>query len=265
LSNKTSQKVAGITGATGAIGLAIATQLATLKYKVVLLTRDPGKSESAVDKIKSITGNQSISFMLVDLSRRSSIKDLASSWEGPMHILVNNAALSPTQRLETPEGIELQFATNVLGYFWMTEYFSSILSLFAPSRIVNVASYWAGDLDLEDLEFTKRPYHNHAAYRQSKQANRMLTPVFSKILESKGITVNTCHPGDVNSSLSNSLGFGGSQSPEWGAKTPVWLATSPALDKLSGKYFENCQEISCPFAADEIRSQKLYEICQSYG
>ena len=265
MSDKTTQKVAGITGATGAIGYAIASQLATQNYRVILLTRDPIKSKAAVESIKSKTGNQSISFNIVDLSRRSSILKLASSWEGPLHVLVNNAAVTPQNRLETPEGIELQFATNVLGYFWMIEFFSEILSNSAPSRIVNVASYWAGGLDLDDLEYNRRPYHNHDAYRQSKQANRMLTPVFSTMLESKNVTVNSCHPGDVNSSLSKSLGFGGTQSPDDGAKTPVWLASSSDLNKITGKYIENCRESSCPFGAHQSRSHQLYVICQSYA
>ena len=259
------QKVAGVTGSTGAIGYAIASQLAAQQYKVVLLTRDPVKSKSAVESIISNTGNQSVSFSLVDLSRHASIKELASSWEGPLHVLVNNAAITPPQRLETPEGIELQFATNVLGYFWMMERFSDILSRSGPSRIVNVASYWAGGLDLEDLEYTRRPYHNHDSYRQAKQANRMLTPVFSKMLDPSGITVNSCHPGDVNSSLSNSLGFGGNQSPAEGAKTPVWLASSPDLNNITGRYFEDCRETICRFGNGQVRARQLYEICLSYG
>jgi NAD(P)-dependent dehydrogenase (short-subunit alcohol dehydrogenase family) len=181
-----------------------------------------------------------------------------------LHILINNAAASPPQRQITPEGIELQFATNVLGYFWMTVYFSDILSKSFPARIVNVASYWAGNLDITDLEFTKRAYHNHDAYRQSKQANRMLTPVFSQIYQNKGITVNACHPGDVNSALSNSLGFGGSQSPDEGAKTPVWLATSPDVNDISGKYFEDCKEVHCSFSTNLDLAKELFEICENY-
>ena len=85
-------------------------------------------------------------------------------------MLVNNAAITPRQRQETPEGIELQFATNVLGYFWLTRAFAEQLKAGSPSRVANVASYWAGDLDLDDLEFRKRPYNNDTSYRQSKQA-----------------------------------------------------------------------------------------------
>ncbi|MCJ7717014.1 MAG: SDR family NAD(P)-dependent oxidoreductase [Anaerolineales bacterium] len=265
ISSQSSYQVAAVTGATGAIGKAIATQLAAQDIHVVLITRNSAKSAKAVEDIIKTTGNVNVSYKLADLSSRTSITSLASSWDGPLHILVNNAAISPPTRLETKEGIELQFATNVLGYYWMTELLTKILSESSPSRIVNVASYWAGGLDLSDLEFTKRKYNNHDAYRQSKQANRMLTPVFATILEPRGIIVNACHPGDVNSTLSNNLGFGGSQTPDSGAKTPTWLATSSHIRSITGKYFERQKEIPCPFGRDLVNSQHLYEICRSYS
>ncbi len=255
---------AAVTGATGAIGYAIAEQLAAQGYHVVLVTRNPEKSSRSVAKIKNKTGNNNVRFEIADLSDRKSVQSLAASWNGPLHILINNAAISPPNRLETDEGIELQFATNVLGYFWMTDFFTPILIDSSPSRVVNVASYWAGGLDLRDLEFKLRSYHNHESYRQSKQANRMLTPIFARNLERAGVTVNACHPGDVNSTLSNSLGFGGNQSPTEGAKTPVWLASSERVRKFTGKYFERQIETHCTFSSDLLRAQTLYEICQSY-
>jgi NAD(P)-dependent dehydrogenase (short-subunit alcohol dehydrogenase family) len=262
--HKSIRTVAAVTGATGAIGNAIANQLASKGLQVILLTRDPKKSTLAIDVIKQTSGNDNISFELVDLASRDSIQALATRWQGPLHILINNAAISPPNRTETREGIELQFATNVLGYFWMSESLSPVLAESSSTRIINVASYWAGGLNLDDLEFKLRPYHNHDAYRQSKQANRMLTPVFANMLEPLGITVNACHPGDVNSTLSNSLGFGGSQSPDEGAKTPVWLSTSDSVQSITGKYFEDCQETSCAFGQQKSSSQQLYEICQTY-
>ncbi len=109
--------VALVTGATGAIGNAIATQLAAkYTFEVVLLCRDQVKAVKAVAEIRSTTGNQRVRYELVDLSRHASIQALANRWRGPAHILINNAAVTPRRRQETPEGIELQFATNVLGY-----------------------------------------------------------------------------------------------------------------------------------------------------
>lgn len=258
------RKTAIVTGATGAIGKAIATQLAKSNYSVVIIARHLDKLSKAVNDIKAESNNPSVYYKHADLSQKKSIQSLADSWEGPLHILVNNAANTPQTRQISSDGIELQFATNVLGYFWMTRYFAPILAESSPSRVINVASYWAGGLDLTDLEFERRPYHNHDAYRQSKQANRMLTPIFSNLLKEKGISVNSCHPGDVNSTLSYNLGFGGSQSPADGARTPVWLATSKSLDGISGKYFEYQKEIRCQFSSLVEESEKLYEICAGY-
>jgi len=257
-------KVAAVTGATGAIGKAIAHALAKANFRVVLITRDEEKSKQAVEEIQSKTNNPDICYELADLSLKSAVESLAESWGGPLHVLINNAAITPKTRQVTKEGIELQFATNVLGYFWMTNSFTEILSASSPSRVIYVASYWAGGLDLNDLEFERRPYHNHDAYRQSKQANRMLTPIFASRLKEKGVTVNACHPGDVNSSLSNDLGFGGSQTPGQGAETPVWLAASEELEGITGKYFERKKQVRCQFSSLQFESERLYEICSSY-
>ena len=258
------RKVAAVSGATGAIGKAIASELAKLNFSVVLITRNPEKSAQVVKELIAESNNFSITYQIADLSRKSSIQSLIDTWQGPLHALVNNAATTPKTRQLTPEGIELQFATNVLGYYWLTEGFSQILAESAPARVINVASYWAGGLDLSDLEFQRRSYHNHDAYRQSKQANRMLTPIFGNLLRESRVTVNSCHPGDVNSTLSNNLGFGGSQSPSDGASTPVWLTTDKSLAGVSGKYFENQNEVQCQFASRDADSKKLYDICSEY-
>ena len=173
-----------VTGATGFIGKAIARQLAaTPDSEIVLLCRDKNKAEQATKEIIDLTGNSKVRFEIADLSRYDEIRGLAERWTGPLHVLINNAACTPRTRQETPEGIEMQFATIVLGYFRLIDEFTAILKASAPARIVNVASYWAGDLDLNDLEFTRRSYNNDQAYRQSKQADRMLSAAFSEKLE----------------------------------------------------------------------------------
>ncbi len=255
-----------VTGATGAIGKAIARQLADRKeHEVILTGRDEARTRRVSEELRRITGNDQVSYRLVDLSRQSEITALANSWAGPLHALINNAAVTPRTRQETPEGIELQFATNVLGYFWMVQAFQQILARSAPARVVNVASYWAGDLDLNDLEFKKRPYRNGTAYRQSKQANRMLTAAFARRLAPLDISVNACHPGDVNSRLSNNLGFGGHESPADGADTPVWLATDPIGQKVSGAYFESRRQSRDRFLENEQAAEALYQACLAYS
>jgi NAD(P)-dependent dehydrogenase (short-subunit alcohol dehydrogenase family) len=254
-----------VTGATGAIGKAIARQLAADPFhELILVGRDESKTRQAAQDIAAATGNERVRYELADLSRRSEVYALASRWRGPLHVLINNAAATPRRRQETPDGIEMQFATNVLGYFWMTRAFGDHLNESTPARVVNVASYWAGDLDMGDLEFKRRRYNNNTAYRQSKQANRMLTAAFAERLEPQGVSVNACHPGDVNSKLSNNLGFGGSESPDQGAQTPVWLATDPVGQAQSGRYFEHQRTVSDRFTRDQAAVEALFQACLAY-
>jgi len=265
MSEDNEKRVALVTGATGAIGLAIARQLAgNHDFEVVLGCRNENKARQAVREISQITGNDQIRFELVDFSRRSSIQALAKRWIGPLHVLVNNAAITPRSRQETREGIELQFATNVLGYFWMIQAFSECLKESSPARIVNVASYWAGDLDVTDLEFKRRQYDSDQAYRQSKQANRMLTVAFAERLSSYGVAVNACNPADVDSTLSHNLGFRGSQSPNQGAETPVWLATNPVGEQQTGKYFVDMRPEICRFGENKQAVETLYQACLGF-
>ena len=255
-----------VTGATGAIGEAIAQGLATdCAREVVLIARNRGKAERVVQRIRHETGNSHVRFEVADLSRSVEIRDLAARWNGPLHVLVNNAAITPRVREESQEGVELQFATNVLAYFRMIRAFTPYLHAAKGSQVVNVASYWAGGLDLGDLEFRRRPYDNDAAYRQSKQADRMLSTVFAERLAEKAICVNACHPGDVNSALSHSLGFGGHQSPKEGADTPLWLASGSAGSRTTGGYFENRRAVPCGFSKDRNAAEELFEACEAYG
>lgn len=270
MSNKQSDngtsRVFLVTGSTGAIGEAIARQLASVEdHEVVLVGRNESRTRQTVSEIIRTTGNERVRHELADLSRQADIQALADWWQGPLHVLINNAGVTPRTRQETPEGIELQFATNVLGYFWMTKAFQDVLAKSAPARVVFVASYWAGDLDLNDLEFRRRRYNNNRAYRQSKQADRMLTAAFAERLKSHGISVNACHPGDVNSRLSNNLGFGGHESPDEGADTPVWLATEEIGQKVTGKYFEHRQEILDRFTQDRAAVEALFQKCLDYS
>ena len=199
-----------VTGAYGAIGKAIARQIAEKGYRTVLLGRDELKLKKATDEIISVTGNRDVFFKPVDLSRKSSIIELSEKWKWPLNILINNAASAPQKRIETQEGIEVQFATNVLGYFWMIEYLSGLMKNAEGAKIVNVASYWAGGLDINDL------------------------------------------------------GFGGHETPAEGADTPVWVAPDPSLKNISGRYFENRKEVSCPFSKDRNAIEQLFSICEKY-
>ena len=258
------KKTVLVTGAYGAIGKAIARQLVERGIYTMLVGRDEVKLQKAVEEIIRQTGKKDVHYRVVDLSRKKNIYDFSSGWKGELDILINNACTAPRRGTETPEGIEMQFATNVLGYFWMIDAFRGFMKASEDARIINVASYWAGGMDLNDPEFKKRRYDNNDAYRQSKQADRMLTVAFADRLLSTGITVNSCHPGDVNSKVSNDLGFGGHESPDQGAATPVWLATDPGLKSVTGKYFADKSLVHCSFSEDIEGIERLYSLCKSY-
>jgi NAD(P)-dependent dehydrogenase (short-subunit alcohol dehydrogenase family) len=130
---------------------------------------------------------------------------------------------------------------------------------------VNVASYWAGGRDLEDLELRGRRYDNDAAYRQSKQADRMLTVAFAKRLKDCGVTVNAYHPGDVASSLSRNLGFGGHETPDQAATTPAWLVTEAIGAPEADKYFEHQGAVPCRFGVDREAVGTPARTCEAYG
>jgi NAD(P)-dependent dehydrogenase (short-subunit alcohol dehydrogenase family) len=258
------QPVAIVTGANGAIGQAICLGMAKHGFAVVMVCRNPERARLAAESVRRESGNATVRTEIVDVSRRQQIEAFAEGWRGPLAVLINNAAIAPRRRSETPEGIEMEFATNVLGYVWMMRAFEKALRAAAPGRVVNVASYWAGDLDLDDLQFQRRVYNNDIAYRQSKQADRMLTAAFAQRWPPAAITVNSCHPGDANSTLSNSLGYGGSETPEQAADTPVWLATDPSLAGVSGRYFAHRRGQTCEFSRDAKAVAAIDEICAKF-
>ncbi len=258
------QKIALVTGAYGEIGTAICRQLAEKDYHVVMIGKDESKLKSTAGEIKQQSGNDNIEYRQVDLSRKSTIKEFAEQWEGRIDVMINNAATTPRHPIDSLEGIETQWATNVLGYYRMMQYLHPYMEGAEDPRIVNVASYWAGGLDMDDPEFRNRYYDNDTAYRQSKQADRMLSSAFAEKLKDKGISVNAVHPGDVNSQLSNSLGYGGHESPDQGADTPVWAATAPELKGVTGKYFEHRQESTDQFSLEKERVERLLRLCERY-
>ena len=256
-----------VTGAYGGIGKAICEILGKdLNHQVILTGRNERELNSAVDEVKNKTKNNAIQGYVVDFSSKQSIEHFASQLKDqPVDVLINNHATGPRKRELTSDGIEVQFATNVLGYVWMTNALEGNLKKCAPNaRIVNVASYWAGGLDINDLQFERRRYTTDAAYQQAKQANRMLTLAYAEKFRQDGITVNVCHPGDSNTKLSNSMGFGGHETPEQSARTPVYLAVSNEVANVTGKYFRDCRVQDDPFMKDKELVRKLFDICQQF-
>jgi len=256
-----------ITGAQGAIGASIARLIASYKAHVIVVGRDAKRGDKLCASLKESTRNQNIESMTVDLSLKSAIVAFAQKFKAsgkPLHVLVNNHAIAPDDRRTTSEGIEMQWATNVLSYHWLSVCLRDCLAQSArdskmSSRIVNVASNYAGGLKLSDVEFKQRDYENNAAYRQSKQANRMLSTAFAKLVKTDNIMVNACHPGVVTSQLSGDLGFSGPDSSDEGAATPVWLACAETGGSNTGLYYHKMSESKCQFSGNKKDVDELWD------
>jgi NAD(P)-dependent dehydrogenase (short-subunit alcohol dehydrogenase family) len=266
-------KRAVITGATSGIGKEVATGLASLGAQVVLACRDRSRGDEVAAAINAKTGAERATVMEVDTSDQRSIGAFAGAYRdtyGSLDLLVNNAGVLLADRKTSVDDIELTLATNVLGYYLVTTELLDALGAGAPSRVVNVASTFAGDVDLDDLQFDRRPYDGMAAYAQSKACDRMLTWAFARRLHGESVTVNAMAPGLVlGTSLyrhltpeaKRSLEHYGSRSVSAGAETALWLASSPELNGVTGRFFEQGTEIPCQFR-DEEAEERLWQMCE---
>lgn len=265
-----------ITGPTSGFGKEIAVQLAMLGAEIVLACRDLQRGEQTAEEIARRTGAKNCVVIHIDTSDQKSIREFARQFHktySRLDVLINNAGINRTQRQKSADGIELTFATNVLGYFLLTRDLLDLLRASAPARIVNVASTFASDLDLTDLQFDNRVYVGQKAYAQSKACDRMLTWAFARRLEGSGVTANAMAPGlVVKTGLYRdtalrirlilrlvSLFFG--RNIAQGSDTAIWLASSPEVGGVNGKFFDQRQEVTCKFRNDEAE-EKLWSICE---
>lgn len=263
-----------VTGASTGIGLEIARGLALMRARVVLGCRSAERGEAARRELVDDSCNDQIEMIEVDLASQASVRAFAAEVLGrhaQVHGLINNAAVVPATRQESPDGIELTWATNVLGPFLLTSLMRERMEASRPARVVNVASSEARGLDLDDVQFVRRSWSPRAAYAQSKQALRMITWGFDTRFEGRGVTYNAVHPGLVNTELPRNLGglagalarpvfrwFG--RTPAIGADTAVWVATADENERSSGNYWVDRKIRKCPFR-DEARIDRLWKIC----
>jgi NAD(P)-dependent dehydrogenase (short-subunit alcohol dehydrogenase family) len=265
-------RVCLVTGASSGIGKEIARGLALKRAHVVVAMRDAERGKRVAEELSDDTANPSVESVEVDVASQASVRRFAADFTKrftKLHVLVNCAAIHAATKERTVDGIERTWATNALGYFLPTVLLLDTLMASAPARIVNVASAAAGGLDLDDVEFDRRPYRGMAAYEQSKQADRMLTWCLAERLRGKGVTANVMHPGHVRTSLLRRGAFafifrlGGlfAHSPARGAETAVWLASSRALGDDTGGFYADKKERHCRFR-DEEALRRLWALCE---
>jgi retinol dehydrogenase 14 len=274
MENLLNGKTAIVTGASSGIGKVTALELAKAGAKVVMVCRPGPKAEAAFGEISQEAGKDKVELMDADLSSQSSIHAFAENFKKTndrLEILVNNAGILLSNRVLTADGLERTFATNHLAYFLLTNLLLDLLKASAPARIVCVASEAerGGKIDFDDLQ-SERTYSGMKAYSQSKLANILFTYELARRLNGTGVTANCLHPGLVNTGWGR--GFRGifkigiklvspfMLSPEEGAKTSIYLASSPEVEGITGRYYFKCKPAaSAPASYDEEVARRLWE------
>ncbi len=268
-------KVCLITGATSGIGAVAAEALARRGARVVLVGRNLEKCSRVREQVQARTGNANVEALVADLSSQRQVRQLADAFRkghDRLDVLVNNAGGLWLKRQETAEGLEMTFAVNHLAYFLLTELLLDLLQASAPSRIVNVASraHSGAVLPFDDL-MGRRRYDGWRAYKQSKLANLLFAYELARRLEGTGVTANALHPGWVSTGFAANNGWLGgllrtaaglfALSPEQGAQTIVYLATSPEVAGVSGRYFvREKQAPSSSASRDEVAAKRLWQV-----
>ncbi|MFD8380967.1 SDR family NAD(P)-dependent oxidoreductase [Streptomyces sp. NPDC059679] len=277
-----------VTGASSGIGMETARALAAAGAEVTLAVRDLEAGRRTAADITATTGNDRVLVSSLDLADQTSVTAFAAGWHGPLHILVNNAGVMATPETRTPEGWELQIATNHLGHFALTTGLHGALKAAGDARVVVVSSvgHINGDVHFEDINFEHRPYDPWAAYSQSKTANILFTVEAARRWSGDGISVNALNPGRIaDTNLARHIGSptnapasfepGHSdgvsvKNTEQGAATSVLLAASPLVEGVTGRYFEDCDEAErhqpgirrgvAAYALDPVRAARLWQV-----
>ncbi|MFX0033011.1 MAG: SDR family oxidoreductase [Promethearchaeota archaeon] len=270
-------KICVITGATSGIGKETALQLARMGYYIVMICRNQEKTEFVQTEIKEKTKNQNIDLLIGDLASLKSVENVAKEYIQKyecLHVLINNAGVFNRTRKETEDGYECTFAIDYLAHFLLTNLLLNIIKSSAPSRIINVSSniHLYFKINFDDL-MSEKKYSSQKAYANAKFALVLFTYELARRLNGTGVTVNALHPGHARTKMTIptkkiskiflSLMSPMIKSPEEAAKTSVYLASSPEVEGVTGKYFKNCKPVkSHKLTYEESLQYKLWEISQ---
>jgi NAD(P)-dependent dehydrogenase (short-subunit alcohol dehydrogenase family) len=268
-------KICLITGATSGIGLVSARELARKGALVVLVGRNSAKCDAVTKQIQAETGNPDVEALVADLASQEQVRDLAGRFRerhSRLDVLINNAGAMWLQRELTGEGLEMTFAVNHLAYFLLTQTLLDTLKASAPSRIVNVSSdaHRGARIDFDD-PMGERRYAGWKQYCRSKLMNLLFTYELSRRLHGSGVTANALDPGWVATGFASNNGWRGraiqlaarwfALTPEQGARTIMYLASSPEVAGLSGQYFVREQPVRSSAASyDEIAAKQLWQV-----
>lgn len=264
-----------ITGATNGIGLEASVELARRGARLVIVGRDPARTQASLADVIARSGSSQVTHLLCDFSSQASIRELAATFRAGharLDVLVNNAGGVHKQRRLSVDGIEATFATNHLGYFLLTELLRELLVASAPARVVTVASigHRRGTLDFDDLGY-ERGYSIVRAYTRSKLANVLFSNELARRLAGSGVTSNSLHPGAVATNIWSGAPLWAKPiiqilfrpwfiSAEKGAATIVQLSASPELETVTGKYFEKGRIVEpAPAAQDPLLARRLWD------
>jgi NAD(P)-dependent dehydrogenase (short-subunit alcohol dehydrogenase family) len=269
-------KICLVTGATSGIGRVTAQALAEQGATVVLVARDAARAQATVAEIKRQTGNPTVDYLLADLSAQAQVRQVAAQFMeryAQLHVLVNNAGALFTRRRETADGMEMTFALNHLAPFLLTHLLLDTVKVSAPARIVTVASaaHIGAQIPFDDLQQTHHRYQPLRVYGQTKLANLLFTYELARRLPGTQVTANALHPGFVATNfargdsallrLAMPLTRPFAISPQEGAQTSIYLATSPDVEVVSGEYFVTCKPARSSDASyDEQAARRLWDV-----
>jgi len=272
-------KICLVTGATSGIGAETSLELARQGAATIIVGRNKKRCEKTVKKIKTVTGNPKVEYMLADLSSQKDIYHLYDQFKSQyqsLDVLINNVGAKFVKRQVSVEGFEMSFALNYLGYFLLTNLMMGMLTKSGKARIINVSSGAHGgcsEINFDDL-YMEKEYVGKQAYAQSKLANILFTYELARRLEGTEITVNALHPGGVATNFCRNNGWvswlkhitahvlaRNLVGPAEGAKTSIYLATSPEVEGVSGKYFSNQKPVrSSEVSYDIDAASRLWDV-----